>query len=500
MIMGFIVRGRIGLMLSLLLILTAVVGTVSVWFVRNLAGEIERLHRENLQASVHLSSAEHGLWELRFALPNYVLADVDSRSGITAKTDELVRGVQDNLGKYQALPISPEERALVAQWDQQFDKYLRSRPGYFKLVDEGKLEDAKAFRARETNPPAAQCVQTLSSLIQIQQRLGADRAQRAEADAATASRVLLGLTVLVLAIGVALSRSLASYVAERVAEALRGVQHASTELETTASQQVSTARELSSATAEISVTVRELVATSRQISDSARSVAAIAEETGQSARTGDAVVKSSQEALATMRRKVDETVNHMLSLGNKTQQIGSILELINELAEQTNILSINARIEAAGANEAGRRFAVVADEIRRLADRVGSSAREIRGLIEEVRAAANTTVMATEGGAKAVDAGTRQFDEVLRTFQQIIERVNDTSVAARQIELSTTQQVSAVEQVNVAMGDVVKTAKETEAGSQHTLHTAEKLAGISKQLAALAGVQAQGVTSLGARP
>jgi methyl-accepting chemotaxis protein len=491
--MGFIVRGRIGLMLSLLLALTAVVGFTGFWFVRDLSAEIAHLHRENLTASIHLSSAERGLWELRFALPNYLLSDIDTRDGITSKTDELVRGVEENLKAYGALPISPEERALLAQWGEQFSRYLRSRPRYFALVDEGKLEEAKDFRSLETNPPAAQSVRVLSSLIETQQRVGAERARRAESAAVTASRVLIGLVALALLLGVALSGSLARHVAERVAEALRGVQHASTELETTATQQVGTARELSSATAEISVTIRELVATSKQISDSARNVATIADETGQSARSGDALVKRSQEALVTMRQKVDETVSHMLTLGSKSQQIGGILELINELAEQTNILSINARIEAAGASEAGRRFAVVADEIRRLADRVGSSAREIRGLIEEVRAAANTTVMATEDGSKAVDAGTRQFDEVLRTFQQIIERVNDTSVAARQIELSTTQQVSAVEQVNVAMGDVVKTAKETEASSQHTLQTAEKLAGISKQLAALAGAQAQAI-------
>lgn len=498
--MGFIVRGRIGLLLSLLLVLTAVVGFTGFWFIRSLSEDVSHLYQENLEASSRLSKAERGLWELRFALPNYVLSDGATRNRINSSADDLVRDVEENLKAYKALPISPEERAVLVQWDDQFARYLRARPRYFALVDEGKLDEAKEYRARETNVPAAESVRLLSSMIEMQQRIGTERGSRSEAASVTASRVLIGLVIAALVLGVALSGSLARHVAERVAEALRGVQHASTELETTATQQVDAARELSSATAEISVTIRELVATSRQISDSARNVATIAEETGQSARSGDALVKRSQEALVTMRQKVDETVSHMLTLGSKSQQIGGILELINELAEQTNILSINARIEAAGASEAGRRFAVVADEIRRLADRVGSSAREIRGLIEEVRAAANTTVMATEDGSKAVDAGTRQFDEVLKTFQQIIERVNDTSVAARQIELSTTQQVSAVEQVNVAMADVVKTAKETETTSQHTLQTAEKLAGISKQLAALAGSQAIVLPGVGGKP
>src|SRR3990167_346735 len=98
----------------------------------------------------------------------------------------------------------------------------------------------------------------------------------------------------------------------------------------------------------------------------------------------------------------------MLELGKKSQQIGAVLDIVSELAEQTNILSINATIEAAGAGESGKRFAVVADEIRKLADRVANSTKDIRVQIDDVRGAGNTTVMATESGAKAVDAGTRQ--------------------------------------------------------------------------------------------
>ncbi len=116
-------------------------------------------------------------------------------------------------------------------------------------------------------------------------------------------------------------------------------------------------------------------------------------------------MQRAHETVGGIKKQVDLIVNHMLDLGRKSQQIGGIVDIINELAEQTNILAINATIEAAGAGESGRRFAVVADEIRKLADRVGGSTKDIRSLIDEIRAAVNTTVMATEGGTKAVDAG-----------------------------------------------------------------------------------------------
>ena len=166
----------------------------------------------------------------------------------------------------------------------------------------------------------------------------------------------------------------------------------------------------------------------------------------------------------------------------REEQIGVVLEIVSELAEQTNILAINATIEATGAGEAGKRFAVVADEIRKLADRTAGSTKEIRVLIDEVRSAVNTTVMATETGAKTVEAGARHFSEVSRSLRQITELAGTATEAAREIELSTKQQSSAVEQVNVAIASVAQATRETETSSMQTLQTASQLSGMSKDL------------------
>jgi methyl-accepting chemotaxis protein len=203
------------------------------------------------------------------------------------------------------------------------------------------------------------------------------------------------------------------------------------------------------------------------------------------AKGGNQTVEGAQEAIETVRRQVDQIVEHMLDLGRKSQEIGGILDIVSELSEQTNILAINATIEAVGAGETGRRFGVVAGEIRKLADRVGGSAKEIRRLIEEIRAAANTTVMATEDGAKAVEAGTRRFGEVAQSFRRIVEYVGSTAEASREIELSTKQQTSAMEQVASAIADVAQTARESEAGSSQTLNTASQLSGLSGDLVRL---------------
>ena len=214
-------------------------------------------------------------------------------------------------------------------------------------------------------------------------------------------------------------------------------------------------------------------------------MAHIAEDTAGAARAGDQTVQKSQESVGGVKRQVDLIVTHMLDLGRKSQQIGNILEIVNELADQTNILAINASIEAAGANDAGKRFGVVADEIRKLADRVGGSTKEIRTLVEEIRGAVNTTVMATESGMKAAETGMREYADVTLSFRQIADLVATTTEAAREIELSTKQQASAVEQVNVAVAGMARATKETETSSRQTLQTASQLTTLSSELTRL---------------
>ncbi len=271
-------------------------------------------------------------------------------------------------------------------------------------------------------------------------------------------------------------------VSKQIGAAVGQVQSSSTELQAAANQQATGAKEQSTATNEITTTISELLATSRQIAESAQRVAQIADQTAGAARLGHGTVDLTHESISGIRRQVDQIVAHMLELGKKSQEIGAVLDIVFELAEQTNILAINATIEAAGAGEAGKRFAVVADEIRKLADRVGGSTKEIRTLIDDVRSAVNTTVMATETGSKAVDAGSRQFGDVAAAFKQISGLVSTTTEAAREIELSTKQQTTAVEQVNLAIANVAQASKETEASSGQTLLTVSQLASLSKDL------------------
>ncbi|HSI60932.1 MAG TPA: CHASE3 domain-containing protein [Ideonella sp.] len=334
-------------------------------------------------------------------------------------------------------------------------------------------------------------LRTLTEQMEGEEReLLNQRAEEVEAASGSArTTIVLGTLfclVFISAAGFLLTRSLTN----QIAGAVQHVQRSSTELQTAANQQTSGAKEQATAMSEITTTISELLATSRQIAESAQRVAQIAQQTVGAARSGEATVDQAHESIAGIRRQVDLVVSHMLDLGKKSQQIGAVLDIVSELAEQTNILAINATIEAAGAGESGKRFAVVANEIRELADRVAGSTKEIRVLIDDVRSAVNTTVMATETGSKAVDAGSQQFGEVAAAFKQIAGLVGATTEAAREIELSTKQQTSAVEQVNLATANVAQTTRETEVSSGQTLETVSQLASLSRDLLRLVRPQA----------
>jgi CHASE3 domain sensor protein len=423
------------------------------------------------------------------------LAAASERKGSASRGYLLTRGeplLTEGREARAAFASSLEEvrRLVSADGRAQIDRIDRFEQEHQQALDtivalrrtDAPIEAVARAFDEQVLPKRAQLDAEVEAFAAREERILRE-AEQASTDTASSAVMLVllitfGAIVSAGLVAVLLSRSLARQIGNAVGQ----VQSSSAELQAAANQQATGSREQATAMSEISTTISELLATSRQIAEGAQRVARIAEQTAAAARSGEATVQSASESVGAIRRQVDQIVNHMLELGRKSQQIGSVLDIVSELAEQTNILAINATIEAAGAGESGRRFAVVADEIRKLADRVGGSTREIRSLIEDVRTAVNTTVMATETGSKAVHASVKQFGDVTSAFRQIGELVTTTTEAAREIELSTKQQTTAVEQVNIAIGNVAQATRETEVSSGQTLQTASQLATLSRDL------------------
>ena len=437
--------------------------------------------------------------ELARLLSSLIEAETSERGFVITGADRFVPPYRSALARLET--AYEEVRRLTSDNPAQQRRLISVRPlldqrrGEFEQVMEARrsagLDTALARVAAAHGEDLTEGLRrVIAEMDGHEVALLAARDQQAREAANAAEFVTLwggaASVLITIAIGVVLSRSLI----QRIGSAVLQVQTSSAELQSAANQQVSGARDQVTAMSEIATTMTELLATSRQISDSATRVAQIAKQAGGAADSAAALADQGNEATAQIRRQVDLVVNHMLELGKKSQQVGAVLDIVAELAEQTNIVAINAAIEAAGAGEAGLRFGVVADEIRKLADRVTASTKDIRAMLDDVRGAVTATVMATETGSKAVDTGGAQVAEMGRVFRQIAAMVTTTVEATREIELSTKQQASAVEQVHAAIAGVSQTTRETEAGATQTLQTSSQLTSLSSSLTRL--VQARG--------
>ncbi|HEV8582808.1 MAG TPA: methyl-accepting chemotaxis protein [Thermoanaerobaculia bacterium] len=471
---------KIGGGFAVAVLLTLIIGAVAVYALREVVASKDRVISEHAQPLIDAQKLEVAAERKSSSGRGYLLVPQERfLDSMRVAREDLTAALERLKGQADA----EEARRLIAAMERSDAEYQQALDAIMALRRSaaGLEEVIRSFEERVL-PRRDRLRNAVESYVAWEERRLAEARQAASDRASAAILLVMVIAGLALVFAVLIAALLARTLSRQIGTAVGQVQSSSAELQAAANQQATGAREQATAMNEIATTISELLATSRQIAESAQRVAGIADQTVAAARAGEGTVGKAHESIAGIRRQVDAVVNHMLDLGKKSQQIGAVLEIVSELAEQTNILAINATIEAAGAGEAGRRFSVVADEIRKLADRVTGSTKEIRSLIEDVRSAVNTTVMATESGSKSVDAGSKQFADVASAFRQISALVSTTTEASREIELSTKQQTSAVEQVNVAIANVAQATKETEASSSQTLQTASQLAGLSRDL------------------
>jgi methyl-accepting chemotaxis protein-like sensor len=236
---------------------------------------------------------------------------------------------------------------------------------------------------------------------------------------------------------------------------------------------------------EVTTTAEEIAVTARQINANSGTVESMAESTSTSCQKGTDDVVRATDGMTILRGQVQNIAENMLMLGEHSQRIGGIVEIIDEISDQTNLLALNAAIEAAGAGESGKRFAIVAQEVRRLAERTVVATRQIKELVETIQKSTNSTVMVTEEGLKAVDHAAFLVENVRHSFKGIMTMVDETLRASKEIALSTQQQTSACEQLADTMNEVRDVSLQTVSGLRETEAAIGELSSLAEQLKVL---------------
>ncbi|HEU4395501.1 MAG TPA: methyl-accepting chemotaxis protein, partial [Planctomycetota bacterium] len=231
------------------------------------------------------------------------------------------------------------------------------------------------------------------------------------------------------------------------------------------------------------------------LSQSARGVAArsadVERSAGDAARVasqGAASVGAALEGMSRTRERVNEITQKTLILGEKCRRIGEVLKIIRDVAGEIHMLALNAAIEsAASAGEHGKRFTVVAGEVRRLAERTRQSAEEIRSILVEIQEAAEATVAAAQQGAREVEAGSTVAGSARSAMEEVIGRIHKAAEVAREISRATQDQRQSSEQVAVSMRDISRAVHRMAEGSEESTKAVRELASLAERFGDLTG-------------
>ncbi|OQX26452.1 MAG: hypothetical protein BWK80_10395 [Desulfobacteraceae bacterium IS3] len=239
-----------------------------------------------------------------------------------------------------------------------------------------------------------------------------------------------------------------------IMESTNSLSSAASQISVTATELAASSSETSTSLAEISTTVEEVRQTARVSNEKANNVAERAKQAGQISELGR---KSTEDAISGMKRIKEEmayVAESIVKLSEQTQSIGEIISAVNDLADQSNLLSVNASIEAAKAGEHGKGFAVVAQEVKSLADQSKEATNQVRSILSDIQKATSAAVMATERGSKAVESGVHLSSQLGESVGILSRSVMDSAQAAVQIAASSQEQLIGMDQLAQAMENI----------------------------------------------
>jgi len=228
--------------------------------------------------------------------------------------------------------------------------------------------------------------------------------------------------------------------------------------------------------------VEELTVSMKQVSNNAEASAEAARRALDAAEQGNRAVRDTLEGMQRIRSSVQATAKKIKSLGDRSLEISEIINVINDITEQTNLLALNAAIEAARAGEAGRGFAVVADEVRKLAEHSRSATKDIAALIKAIQAETNEAVVVMEEGTREVEVGASLADQAGKALEAISSVVRQSAELVQEISLASKQQVRGTEGVANAMQIISGITRQTTQGARQTASTVGNMVKLSEQL------------------
>jgi methyl-accepting chemotaxis protein len=265
--------------------------------------------------------------------------------------------------------------------------------------------------------------------------------------------------------------------AGQVSRATQSAQEIATRLTEAANRQT---KDIEQAVGSVQLMTRSI----GEVSSSADQSASVARQSLDTTERGAQAVQASVASMSQIRDQIQETSKRIKRLGESSLEIGEIVDLISDISEQTNVLALNAAIQAATAGEAGRGFTVVAEEVQRLAERSAEATKQIGGLVKTIQADTQEAVSAMENSTQGVVEGTKLSDAAGQALKEIEQVTRNLSELIQSIAVSTQMQVDIADEVRKLMHEVLAITRETTDGTHQTTHSMTELSHLTEQLRA----------------
>ena len=442
------------------------------------------------------------------------------------------RILADDFSKLESLVITEKGRQMLAQLREGWEGYDRVMKQVIELQRSGKTREAvQLLYQPQTVALRDQMAKAIAALVERGEQIATSTRRDEKAAQSRAATLLLAFVITGLIVGLAMNIYIARNITGRVfqmvamIEAIAGndlsredmtirnrdeIGRAGTLLNgmknnlrqimqsiaATAEQVASASEQISASAAEmanggetqrdqvhqVATAMQEMAATVHEVSENCNKASESAHKASQTAHEGGVIVQDTLTLMRSIADSVRDSAKSVQELGSRSDQIGKIVGVIDDIADQTNLLALNAAIEAARAGEQGRGFAVVADEVRKLAERTTKATKEIAEMILSVQTETRGAVDKMQSGTRQVEKGVEVTAKAGTSLKQIIGQAEHVGEMVTQIATAANEQSSATEHVNNNMEQINKLVAESAEGARQSSQACEQLSSLAFEL------------------
>ena len=531
MLINLSIRTRLLAGFGIVMFLSALLAVIALFSIRTINGDIDRIVNDRWPKTVQANNIIDNINVVARALRNAIILEDDQL--VQQELDripEAIRIVTDNIDKLEKTVSSDKGKQLLNDLKEKKVVYRDDLTKAMQLIKEGKKKEAGLYLVHTLRKTQSAYFAATAELIKYQSQLMDESGKDAASKARQAQKLILALILLAMVFSVGVSlfvvRSISGALSEGVDVANRlatGDLTASVTIRSTdeigtlmtamdnmvkslrlligkikyaADNMASGSEQLSTSAEEISRGMNEQTSRSTQIATAAEqmsqtvvdvakntsNIAQISTQAFDHAKDGEGVVKRSVDEVQAIASTVAESSQVMKRLGESSGQIGDIVGVINDIADQTNLLALNAAIEAARAGEQGRGFAVVADEVRKLAERTTQATSQINSRISSIQSEVAHAGVAMNNATLRVESGVEFSRKTGDSLRNIVSSVNTLQSMVQQIASATEEMSSVSETISSDIHGIAAGSKEISAGSGQIAQASSDLARLATEL------------------